>query len=184
MSIGGVWRALRAATAPMHAELEAVPINRRLFSDDFSTAELGELLGRFVTIYRPLEATLMNAEPTRSLHYMQRLPLLLKGLEALKCEVPQHDIPAPILADIPSRIGALYVVEGSTMGGQLIHRHLIFKYPPEALGFFLPHGEKTAERWRHFLAEMETCLVHSEALDSAKFGAIDTFRVFHRALTA
>jgi heme oxygenase len=184
MSVSVARDALRAATARAHADLENTRINRRLFEDDFSAAELADLLGRFVTVYRPLEDVLRRSEIAGLLAYEPRLPLLLAGLDSLKTSVPSFDLAVPILADLPSQIGALYVVEGSTMGGQLIHRHLIFKYPPETLGFFLPHGEKTAERWRDFLAEMETHLMHSEALDAAKFGAIDTFRIFHRALTA
>ena len=146
MSSKTAWQYLRASTASAHAELEAAPINRRLFADDFSAAELGELLGRFVTVYRPLEAALTHAEPARSLNYMPRLPKLLAGLAALGKAAPSYDLPVPKLADIPSRIGAFYVIEGSAMGGQLIHRHLITRLPPETLGFFIPHGKVTSPR--------------------------------------
>jgi heme oxygenase len=184
MSVSVARDALRAATAPAHADLENTPINRRLFEDDFSAAELADLLGRFVTVYRPLEAVLRRSEIASSLAYEPRLPLLMAGLDSLKASAPSLDLAVPFLPDPPSRIGALYVVEGSTMGGQLIHRHLMLKYPPKVLGFFLPHGERTAERWRSFLAELETHLMQPAALDAAKLGAIETFRMFHRALTA
>ncbi len=183
MNTGTSWQYLRAATASAHAELETAPINRRLFADDFTTAELGDLLGRFVTVFRPLEAALTLFEPARSLNYASRMPLLLAGLAALGKEIPSYDLPVPKLPDIPSRLGAFYVIEGSTMGGQLIHRHLISRHPAEALGFFVPHGSNTAERWRNFLADMETSLARPEMLESAKAGAIGTFQMFHQALT-
>ncbi|MBF0269490.1 MAG: biliverdin-producing heme oxygenase [Alphaproteobacteria bacterium] len=174
---------MRASTASAHAELEAAPINRRLFADDFSTLELGELLQRFVTVYRTLEAALMYTEQAQALNYTPRMPKLLSGLAVLGCELPSHDLPAPKLADAPSRIGAFYVIEGSSMGGQLIYRHLISRYPSEVLGFFLPHGNNTAERWQSFLEYLEGSLARREMLDKAKAGANDTFQMFHRALT-
>ena len=148
-----------------------------------SKAELGDLLRRFVTVYRPLEVALTQGEPAHSLIYTQRLPMLLEGLTALEKEVPSYDLPVPTLADIPSRIGAFYVIEGSSMGGQLIHRHLITRHPPEALGFFIPHGNNTAERWRNFLADIETYLTQPGSLEAARVGAIVTFQLFHQALT-
>ena len=183
MSSLTTWQYLRASTASAHTELEAAPINRRLFADDFSAAELGELLGRFVTVYRPLEATLTHAEPARSLNYTPRLPKLVAGLAVLGSDVPAYDFPVPNLADVPSRIGALYVIEGSTMGGQMIHRHLISKHPPGSLEFFRPHGNNSAERWRTFLAYIETSLGPPGMREAAKAGAINTFKMFHQALT-
>ena len=181
---GTAWQFLRESTASAHAELESAPINRRLFADDFSKAELGDLLRRFVTVYRPLEAALTQGEPAHSLIYTQRLPMLLEGLAALEKEVPSYDLPVPKLADIPSRIGAFYVIEGSAMGGQLIHRHLITRHPREALGFFIPHGNNTAERWRNFLTDIEIYLAQPGSIEAARAGARDTFQVFHQALTS
>lgn len=48
-------------------------------------------------------------------------------------------------------LGALYVVEGSTLGGQYIARHVeaaLGLVRGEGDAYFLGHGERTGERWR------------------------------------
>ena len=177
-----VWAALRAATAPSHAALETAPILKKILSPDVSTADLAELLGRLVRVYRPLEARLLDREPTTTLAYKRRLPLLIEGLAALDAQPPSADLVIPALDGEASRWGALYVVEGATMGGQLIHRHLAPHFPPEALKPFVPHGPETGENWRHFVASMEAALATPEAIEEAKGSAIDLFRTIHQAM--
>ncbi|MEI6559380.1 MAG: biliverdin-producing heme oxygenase [Rhodospirillaceae bacterium] len=184
MSEAVAWLALRAATQPAHAVLEAVPLNRRLFADDFSAAELADLLSRMASIYRPLEARLAACEPALTLDYRRRLPLLLDGLSALGVAPPPAEAPIPLLEGEASCWGALYVVEGSTMGGQMIHRQLAARHPAAALGFFLPHGDQAGENWRRFRTRLEVALGRPEALDQAIAAAIATFQLFDRALSA
>ena len=177
-------RTLRAATAEAHAALEAVPINRRLFAEDFAPAELANLLGRMMSVYRPLEARLAASPPEGWRDYRRRLPLLMEGIAFLGGCTVFAEVDIPALADEPSRWGALYVIEGSTLGGRMIHRQLVARHPPEALSFFVPHGDLAGERWRHFLAGMETALTRPNALEGAVMSAIDTFRLFRDALAA
>lgn len=180
MSEGDIWQSMRAATAQAHADLEALPINRRLFAEDFSALELANLLGRFVTVYRPFEA-LPGLE--KHMAYRKRLPLLLDGLAALEeCILPPADQGLPALASPAALLGALYVVEGASMGGQMIHRHLSGRFPARALAFFVPHGTETGENWRRFRAAMETDLADSQAQDMAMTAAISMFHAFHQAL--
>ncbi|OAN52187.1 hypothetical protein A6A04_00325 [Paramagnetospirillum marisnigri] len=184
MSQAGAWAALRAATAEAHATLESVPLNRRLFAEDFSQAELTGLLNRMVSVYRPLERRLVGVEPALSLVYRPRLPLLLDGLAVLGAAATAADIPAPVLDHDDARLGALYVIEGSSMGGQMIHQQLSARHPAAALAVFLPHGDGAGEAWRAFRAALDTRLTRPEALERATAAAIATFRMFHQALSA
>ena len=180
--VGCARRTLRAATAEAHAALEAVPINRRLFAEDFSRSELAELLGRMASAYRPLEASLTKSPPEEWRDYRRRLPLLMEGIASLGGCPSFAEMEIPALDDEPARWGALYVIEGSTMGGRMIHRQLAARHPAEVLSFFVPHGDLAGERWRHFLAGMETALASPDALGKAVMSAICTFRLFREAL--
>lgn len=53
--------------------------------------------------------------------------------------------------------GALYVIEGSTLGGQVIAKHLASLPWTSAYGheFFLSYGARTGAMWREFLNRLE-----------------------------
>ena len=114
--------ALRAAALQAHAALEVAPILRRLFTDDFAREELADLLDRTASIYRPLENRLAQSEAARTLPYRRRLPLLLAGLAALDAKPTRGDRAIPAHYSEAECWGALYVIEGSTLGGQVIYR--------------------------------------------------------------
>ena len=78
-------------------------------------------------------------------------------------------------------LGAMYVVEGSTLGGQQIARHV-----DEALGmdanrgaaYFRGYGERTAEMWQAFKAVLtEVPDAESEEVIAAARAMFDVFRM-------
>jgi len=55
-------------------------------------------------------------------------------------------------------LGALYVMEGSTLGGRIILRHLETQeidIPADAMSFFAGHGAETGSMWRFFVAKLD-----------------------------
>jgi heme oxygenase len=65
----------------------------------------------------------------------------------------------PPFHDVYRILGAMYVMEGSTLGGQLISRH-VEKYLGFKTGigdaFFLGHGDQTGSLWKEFCRMLET----------------------------
>jgi heme oxygenase (biliverdin-IX-beta and delta-forming) len=64
----------------------------------------------------------------------------------------------PNMKDVPSLLGAMYVMEGSTLGGQLIARHLEATLPLiEGRGdsYFRGHGALTGPMWKEFCEMMK-----------------------------
>lgn len=99
----------------------------------------------------------------------QRSLLLLRDLEALGAVPVGEVLPAPFDSllgsvaggDLAVRharfLGALYVVEGSTLGGQFIARHVetaLGLSPGEGNAYFLGYGEQTSARWREVKAAL------------------------------
>ena len=83
-----------------------------------------------------------------------------------------------------SLFGALYVTEGSTLGGAVISRHLLSKHPSLAssLEHFQSYGHDVGMMWRDFLRAAETLVPeseHGEALEAA----VQTFRSLRIWLT-
>jgi heme oxygenase len=86
----------------------------------------------------------------------------------------------PPLHDVYFMLGAMYVMEGSTLGGQFISKHV-----EECLGlkagkghaFFLGHVVHTSRMWREFCNVLETRVLE-ERSDSVILGAKAMFTCF------
>lgn len=110
-------------------------------------------------------------------------------MEWLEADMNSHHIPklkwaAPALRiDNPARfLGYLYVKQGSTLGGQVISKHL-----HDALGlvqgidnhFFHGYGKETGPEWKRFqaqLVEQADALSEQEVVDSA-VAAFESIRI-------
>ena len=77
--------------------------------------------------------------------------------------------------DAPTAAGVLYVLEGSTMGGQLLCQLVRRSFPPEAhvpLKYLGGYGTNTKSRWQQTKAWLNQFLVRTpdqaQAVDAAK----------------
>lgn len=180
---------LRDRTRGAHDQLESLPTMRRLLADDLTPAEYGLILARMAAVILPLDAWLAvhAQDPLRLAR--PRTPLLLGDLEALA------EVPAPPAAGVPAmlarlatpaqRAGAVYVLEGSSLGGQVILRHLLARFGEPARGcaaYFDPNGVDRGRVWRDVLARLRTAsgLAHAEVVD----GALAVFETMHAAMRA
>ena len=81
-------------------------------------------------------------------------------------------------------MGALYVTEGSTLGGQLISRHLAQRFGwknGEGHRFFSCYGAETGRMWASFREEL-TRLSEPSPEDMIVDGARKMFRTLHNWL--
>lgn len=142
-------RVLRHETRDHHARAEAaLPLTRPDLTREGYVRYLEGAFGlharlepRLVEVLAPHAAALALAE-------RQRLALLEADLAALGS--PAHALPlAPplALAGVPEALGALYVLEGSTLGGQVLARRLA-PVSGGALRYLRGHGEATGALWR------------------------------------
>lgn len=104
--------------------------------------QVARVLGKEAAFLVPRRRTYRAAQDLMALGHTRRdiaeLPLCLAA--------------ARLVSSPASAIGTLYVMEGSTLGGPLISRHLQSAGwpPPEGLGYFDPYGPATGTMWRHF----------------------------------
>jgi heme oxygenase len=121
------------------------------------------LLARLLGFHRPFEAATAVAAQTLAfsidLSRRRRAPLIECDLMSLGMtleaigELPVcGEIPVP--ASEAELFGALYVVEGSTLGGSQIAAALE-SVVPEARQFYRGYGERNGRMWRDFLMELE-----------------------------
>lgn len=147
---------LRSGTAPEHADLER---SLDLLDPDLDRGRLTDVLARMHGFWKSAESGLdtwaarFPADAGQvSWERRRRAGLFetdLATLGAAGADVGPH-LPAPTGTD--EAMGRLYVLEGSTLGGALIDRHLATV--PDLRGLrlraFSPYGPETGAMWHEF----------------------------------
>lgn len=125
---------LREQTRPAHLALESQPLLKKLLSNQLTKIEYCHILQSMLAFYQTLEAdlipgsqALLEKHPDTNYRYLSRAPLLADDCQKAGC-------PSSGFTSSPTRnqlsengayfLGVLYVVEGSTLGGRVIARHL------------------------------------------------------------
>lgn len=88
----------------------------------------------------------------------RKLPLLERDLRALNLRPLPLRAPRPALAGAAEALGALYVLEGATLGGRVIHRRIAgpLGITPEHGGaYYHGYGEGTGPAWKAFGQALE-----------------------------
>ena len=177
---------LKIETRPIHQQLEN---DLDLLADRLSSASYCRTLEKFYGFYRPFEEQLFPL-----------LPDELSGIFAARRKVPMIEsdlrffgiapetLPLcteiPKLDGLPAILGACYVTEGATLGGQVISRQLESKLglaDGEGYGFFRSYGPKVGSMWTTFrtrLLEYSSPLIDDPIVQAAN----DTFARMHRWL--
>lgn len=176
---------LKADTAQLHARIEqVVPLLRPDLELGLFRSHLAAVLG-FVA---PLEARLgHHAEGLLAwgvrLDERRRASLLVEDLvdlgdaRAAVAALPACDA-LPSLGSLDEAWGCLYVLEGSTLGGQVLQRQLAPRLglsPHHGLRYFAGHGARTAERWKELGASLERYAAAGCDRDAVVRGARQTF---------
>lgn len=100
-------------------------------------------------------------------------------------EVPHDRMASTVVPGDPRAVflGRMYVMEGSTLGGQLLSRHVEQQLgfdPGKGDSYFVGYGEATGERWREFKKLLEA-LPESDA-DAVIASAQNMFQLFGESM--
>lgn len=149
---------LKAATGAEHARLEAQVDLARLVA---SPESYHALLQRFYGFYLPLEQRLaafawqtvaFDLAPRRKTPLLVQDLLCLGETAATLTQLPRC-AELPELGDQAAACGCLYVLEGATLGGQFITRHLrrtLGLQPTNGAAFFYSYGDQVGPMWKNF----------------------------------
>jgi heme oxygenase (biliverdin-IX-beta and delta-forming) len=176
---------LKQETKVYHEQLETNPYSRAMSDGTLTREAYSEMLQRFYGFYRPLEAQLQQFSPV-DVSERQHTPFLVRDLQTLDCLVEA----LPLCDDLPQittparALGSLYVLEGATLGGQIITRQLKrFGLTPEnGVSFFNSYGERVGEMWKAFIVSANTYAETHGHEDEMVDAASETFITFGRWL--
>lgn len=140
---------LRMATRAEHRALETQPQLTRLLTAALTLAQYVHLLQQFASFYRGLEAYLQPGlgllEDVEGYRYYSRRLWLERDLAQLEQEPSRTEakVSWTLPIDISTSVGVLYVIEGATLGGRVISRHL-----SQHLGLSASHGACYFNAWQ------------------------------------
>jgi heme oxygenase len=172
---------LRRETASHH---EALEDRLDLLRPEMTIEEYRTLLEAFYGFYLPWETRVAD-EIDRLLprfsEERRKTPLLEHDLRFFGCDlqsIPQCST-LPDTDSVSGVLGSLYVLEGATLGGQILSRHFSRHFhlsPADGCSFFSSYRDSVGQRWKAFCdrlvlyssAEMDPLIVRA---------AVETFRL-------
>lgn len=175
---------LKSNCGVSHRKLESQPRMQRLVDPELTDADYLEILLRFRVGFYALNRYLWTA--LRSCERFQPYIDQSCRLEVLKQDILKlEQSPRPLgtgqfdgPTSVPFGVGVLYVVMGSTLGGQLICRALASNRNENirvAGQFFGGDPGERACLWRQFLEDLEDYAAESEVEHEVSFGANRAF---------
>lgn len=149
---------LRHETRPYHDALEQQAFNRALAAGAPTAAGTAQFLARMYGFLQPYETTLRahaaDFSPAWDLAERFRAHLILEDLpETPGAPTPPLCPAMPPLRTHAQLLGTMYVMEGSTLGGQVIARQLATAGIP-LRHYFTGHGARTGALWKSFCQQL------------------------------
>lgn len=155
---------LKEATRDQHENLENTV---DIMGEVFSLENYRLLLTKFYRFYAAIEPRVAENDLDGAgfdFDARRKTPLLEKDLEALgiledvRAQVPLWN-GLPDVSSLPRAFGSIYVMEGATLGGQVITRHLKQDFgltPENGAAFFSSYGDKVGPMWKSFKETLTT----------------------------
>ncbi|WP_316803341.1 biliverdin-producing heme oxygenase [Pedobacter nototheniae] len=166
---------LRTETAEKHKELESLMFVNEIMANSLSISNYKKLLTINYIIHQKLEHKLiaqLDAAVAGKLEMDKRvkLPALEKDLHYWKIDtdtLPDLNFeifaPANHTAEI---LGALYVLEGATLGGNVIKKHILanpeFKNDAAGLSYYGVYGEELGAKWKTFVTLLNESVAEAD----------------------
>lgn len=177
---------LREKTENLHRQLDAELEAQGLMGH---RAGYVSILKRFLGLYRPLERQLVAITWAGSgIDASQRRKSLWLTFDLERLGVSQDAIAGlpdcqslPKITTVAEGLGAFYVLEGATLGGKIISRHIqnALDITSDNGGrFFAAYGENSGLLWREFVAVLDQFGDDERAAETIERTAVATFASF------
>jgi len=183
---------VRQETRTAHDALEATALMLAFSSGAFSAAQYRCYLCLQLGLHAPLEAALSDWWPSND---TADEPLRLCKSAWLRADLVAlgemaHPAPLPLLPALPTigsraqAMGVMYVLEGGTLGLQVVRKRLQDAHPAlqGADRFLRGYGADTGLRWRGFVAALDALPATQWPVATA--AACATFAAFQSAFSA
>ncbi|MBK8814904.1 MAG: biliverdin-producing heme oxygenase [Methylococcaceae bacterium] len=157
---------LKSETSTAHRQLERNRSLSRLFQSDYSILEYQELIGKFYGFFSAIEPLIFNDVKIGNSQVLRHRSktaslasdLALLGVNGSMLTASPCCENLPLLDSFARRMGAFYVLEGSTLGGRIISKRLKEHFGEsilDKLNYYQSYGDDLMTEWaafQHFMA--------------------------------
>lgn len=145
------------------------------------------VLRRFLGFHRPVEDAFakipgwttvgIDPEERRKAHLLEA-DLRTLGVSESELDA-QPDCPfTPPLTSLPEALGVMYVLEGSTLGGQYMRKQVrdtLGLTPESGCAYFASYGDRVGPMWKAFTAAVDSFATNDEDRATIERSAVATF---------
>jgi heme oxygenase (biliverdin-IX-beta and delta-forming) len=182
---------LKSETADLHLSIESV---MPLLRADLTLAEYRSHLIKMLGFYTPLEARLSQyvQEFGDGLSIARRFKtqwihadLIALGESTIDLAESSKNAGISKISSLPKCVGILYVIEGATLGAQVIRRSLLnnLNLDNTRMHFYNGYGSETLTMWQSLRSQAQNAVKDSEYSESGA-SARETFRLLLEWLRA
>lgn len=191
MTAINIMERLKSETAHYHRQVEQNPYAKAIMDSTITIEQYRAYLEKFYGFLKPLEDQAVTlpfwAETGLDIGIRGKAGLLEQDLMNLGAseehikQIPRcNEKELPDITSSAGLFGYLYVIEGSTNGGQIMTKRLSQFLPIEAdhgLQYFNAYGTETRTRWSEFMQLLQQSIHTPEDQDIIVFTASETFRL-------
>ena len=175
---------LKSATASAHAHTEATLPSLEVLATPRGYRWYVLALHRFHVVWEPAVWSIIGDDvPGLEPVLRQKLPSLARDLASLGLAAPEMQLrppPAPRFDSVSAALGALYVLEGASLGGRVIARRVASVLGVSSIdggAYFHGYGDDTGAMWRRFGLIVNAWVSERGGSDAVIQGALDCFGV-------
>lgn len=181
---------LKEETKENHQSLERILIPQ--IKSIRNLEDYARLLGMFYSYFGGLEKKIdaaVDKELLPDYDKRRKTSAIADDLLAIGASLPDlaADNDLPEITDHQQALGALYVIEGSALGGKIISKMIaqaLGDSVQKALSFYDGYGEDTAEMWGTFKGILNEQLISNEEQTKVIRTADETFLKFKHRVEA
>lgn len=164
---------LKENTNDLHTRLEQIGFIDKILNRSLTSEEYKKLIIANYIFHLSVEEKLQGITGIHQLNIKWKMPFLEKdkievgGFEFKKLE------PVFVITDISEALGCLYVLEGATLGGRVIKKHLEHLSIP--MYYYGCYGEGGGLHWKKFMQDLATNIDTEEKAEATLNAAKKTF---------
>ncbi len=180
---------LKEATKHHHDAVEKGMYVEEIFNKTLSKQQYEDLIKVNYAFHSLIEEKVFNLLPAEdkqllNIEKRRKLPALTTDRQALSLPqeiIPQLEIQVPDYNNKDEALGALYVMEGATLGGNVIVKHL--KQTPGfsnmSFNYYGIYQHNTGDYWKAFIVHINQSIVDEDACTA---GAVKAFQLLQNII--
>lgn len=171
---------LKTSTSQYHEQIEQVDLFKKIITKEITLLEYKKLLCQLYGFISPCE-TVIQQRFHYAIEGREKASLLNSDLSELNCDTSRDFLfckNTPNFNTLPEVFGYLYVLEGSTLGGQIISKSLknnLQLLPLIPARYFNAYGKQTRKYWDAFLKSLREHDLNDNQKENLITSAINTF---------